>query len=299
MNYKNIIKSRKMRSRILRILQFIPDKAMLKLQYKIKLGRKLNLKDPKRFTEKIQWYKLNYRNPLMRKCVNKYTVREYVESKGLKDILIPLYAHYKWVEDVDWDLLPDQFVIKTQHGGGGLNVIIVPDKKSISKESVVERLHFSTDTLGKTSGGREWAYGGMSTGIVIEQLLVNDENPEAGIYDYKLFCYKGHVKYIVVDVDRYVGHKRNFYDRKWVKLDITSDCPPSDREVERPQNLDEMIKIAEKLSEDFPYVRVDLYNTNGNVYFGELTFYPWSGYVQFNPDKWDFLFGEDFDLIEY
>lgn len=97
-------------------------------------------------------------------------------------------------------------------------------------------------------------------------------------------------------MDRYIGHKRNFYDREWNNLYVTSDCPPSDREIEKPENLGEMLRVAEILSEDFPFVRVDLYSVDGKVYFGELTFYPWSGYVQYTPDEWDFIFGEDFIL---
>ncbi len=298
-DYKKVFKSRKTRSKVLKALRFVPDKPMLELQYKLKLGRKLDLKSPRRFTEKLQWYKIYYRNPVMKDCVNKYTVRKYVNEKGLENILVPLYAHYKWAEDVEWDKLPNSFVIKTQHGGGGLNVVVVPDKSKVNGDDVVKKLHYSVEKLGEKSGGREWAYGGLETGIVVEELLVNRKNPKAGINDYKIFCYNGHAKYIIVDVDRYIGHKRNFYDREWNNLHVTSDCPAADREIERPENLDEMLAVAEKLSEDFPYVRVDLYNVDGKVYFGELTFYPWSGYVQYTPDEADFWFGNDFELRKF
>lgn len=299
LDYKKVFKSRKTRSRVLKALRFIPDKLMVKVQYRLKLGRKLNLKTPQRFTEKLQWYKLYYHNPVMKDCVNKYTVREYVKKKGLESILVPLYAHYKWFEDVEWDKLPNSFVIKTQHGGGGLNVIVVPEKSKINRDEVANKLHYSVEKLGDSSGGREWAYGGLETGIVVEELLINRENPEAGVNDYKIFCYNGHAKYIIVDVDRYIGHKRNFYDRDWNNLHVTSDCPASDRDIERPDNLDEMLRVAEKLSEDFPYVRVDLYSVDGKVYFGELTFYPWSGYVQYTPDEADYWFAEDFELRKF
>lgn len=298
LDYKKVFRSRRTRAKILKALRFIPDKPMLRIQYKLKLGRNLNLKTPKRFTEKLQWYKLYYRNPVMKDCVNKYTVRKVVKNKGLEKILVPLYAHYKWVEDVEWDKLPDSFVIKTQQGGGGLNVVVVPDKSKVKFEDIIAKLHYSAKKLGNKSGGREWAYGGLDTGIVVEKLLINKENPEAGVNDYKIFCYGGHAKYIIVDVDRYIGHKRNFYDREWNNLYVTSDCPASDRVIEKPDNLEEMISVAEKLSENFPYVRVDLYSVDGKVYFGEMTFYPWSGYVQFTPDEWDFRFGEDFRLSQ-
>jgi hypothetical protein len=299
MDYKKIIKTREMRGKILQLLRFVPDKPMLKVQYKMKLGRKLDLKNPKRFTEKLQWYKLYYRNPIMKQCVNKYTVREYVKSKGLEEILVPLYAHYKWVEDVEWDKLPNSFVIKTQHGGGGLNVMVVPDKSRVNKEEVVAKLSFSNIKVGQKGGGREWAYWDNPTGVVVEELLINEVNPEAGVNDYKIFCYNGKPEFIIVDVDRYIGHKRNFYDIAWNNLHVTSDCPASDREIEKPENLSEMLSIAERLSEGFPFVRVDLYNVDGKVYFGELTFYPWSGYVQYTPDDWDYKFAEDFVLEKY
>lgn len=299
MDYKKIFKTGKSRAAVLNTLSFLPDSVMLPIQYKLKLGRKLNLKSPVRFTEKLQWYKMNYRNPLMHKCVDKYLVREYVASKGLKDILIPLIGKYEVIDQIDWDELPNQFVIKTTHGGGGLNVIVCPDKSKLSMDEVKEKLSFDPHPVKANTLGREWAYYGLQPGIVVEDLLINRENPVAGINDYKIFCYGGHAKYIIVDVDRYIGHKRNFFDTDWNNLHVTSDCPAADREIERPENLDEMLKVAEKLSEDFPYVRVDLYSVDGKVYFGELTFYPWSGYVQYAPDEADFWFGEGFELITY
>ena len=294
--YKNIIKSPKTRKKILDMLWFLPDKIMLKIQYRIKLGRKLNLKNPQRFTEKLQWYKLNYHNPLMRKCVDKYTVRKYVERKGLKNILVPLIKKYDSIEAINWDELPDKFVMKTTNGGGGLNVIVCNDKSQMDIEEVEKKLESSDRIFKKNSGGREWAYYGLKRRIIVEKFLINKQNPEAGIDDYKFFCYGGVPKYIVVDVDRYIGHKRNFYDTEWNNLHIGSDCPKADRDIPKPENLDRMLRTAAILSEDFPFVRVDLYNINGKIYFGELTFYPWSGYVQYTPDSFDFILGNKFIL---
>lgn len=299
MDYKKIFRTGKSRAAVLNALSFLPDTVMLPLQYKVKLGRKLNLKDPKRFTEKLQWYKINYRNPVMHQCVDKYLVRDYVKSKGMGKTLIPLIGRYNSLDEVNWNTLPEQFVIKASHGGGGLNVILCPDKNELSMNEVKAKLSFDPHPVKANSLGREWAYYGLQPGIVVEELLINRENPEAGINDYKFFCYNGQAKYIIVDVDRYIGHKRNFYDRDWNNLHVTSDCPASEREIERPDNLDEMISVAETLANDFPFVRVDLYSVSGKVYFGELTFYPWSGYVQFLPDKWDFEFAKSFPLFRY
>ena len=298
-DYKKILRSGKSRAVVLNAFSFLPDSVMLPIQYRIKLGRKLNLKNPQRFTEKLQWYKMHYHNPLMHQCVDKYHVRKYVKAKGLSHILIPLIGKYDSLSDIKWDELPNQFVIKTTHGGGGLNVVVCDEKKNLSMAQLKEKLSFDPHPIKENTLGREWAYYGLKPGIVIEELLVNKENPQAGINDYKIFCYSGKAEYIVVDVDRYIGHKRNFYDRKWNNLNISSDCPASDREILKPDNFDEMLKIAEKLARDFPFVRVDLYNLDGKIYFGELTFYPWSGYVQYSPDKWDYKLGENFKLQSY
>lgn len=296
--YKNIIKSPLARKRILNLLSFMPDELMLKLQYRIKLRRKLDLKNPQRFTEKLQWYKINYRNPLMRECVDKYTVRNYVERKGLKDILVPLIKKYDSIEDVNWNELPNEFVMKTTNGSGGLNVIVCNDKSKMDFNETKKNLESADSVSHNNSGGREWAYYGLKRNIIVEKLLINKQNPEAGIDDYKIFCYAGMPKYIIVDVDRYIGHKRNFYDIEWNNLHIESDCPKANRDIPKPKNLDKMLMVAGKLSEDFPYVRVDLYNIDGEIHFGELTFYPWSGYVQFEPDSFDYKLGKEFVLPE-
>ena len=294
MDYKKIFKSSASRELVLNMLRFVPSKSMLKLQYRIKTGRNLNLKNPERFTEKLQWYKLYYRNAIMHRCVDKLQVRDYIKDKGLEDILVTLYGYYANIEQVDFDSLPEQFVIKTTNGGGGLNVAVVTDKKKFLESEDKTKL-IAKPSL-KNSGGREWAYYGLEPGIIVEELLVNTEKPEAGVNDYKFFCFNGKVECIVVDIDRYIGHKRNFYDASWNNLDVISDCEATDREIPMPENFELMKQIAEKLSEDFPFVRVDLYNINGKIYFGELTFYPWSGYVQYTPDWFDFELGEKFVL---
>lgn len=297
MDYKKIFRTRAARAVVLDCLRFVPNATMLKLQYWIKTGRALNLKNPRRYTEKLQWYKLHYRNPVMRRCVDKYAVREYVASKGLDDILVALYGKYRSLDEIHWESLPNSFVLKTTNGGGGLDVVLCRDKNDLDVERLKKTL--VCQRFKPRSGGREWAYYGLEPGIVVEELLINERNPEAGVNDYKIFCYNGKPRYIIVDVDRYIGHKRNFYDENWNRIEGASDCPPAETDVEKPKNFERMMEIAAKLSEDFPYVRVDLYNLEGKIYFGELTFYPWSGYVQFEPDELDFRFGEPFALEKY
>ena len=296
MDYKRIIKSQRIRFAILNLLSWVPDKMMIKLQYRIKMGRKLNLKNPERFTEKLQWYKLYYRNPIMHKCVDKYEVRKYIKSKGLESILNKLYGVYERPEEIDFDKLPNKFVIKTTSGSGGQNVYVCEDKSKLNITELISKLKYWLKLNPKKSFGREWAYESTNNRIIVEKYLEGNDEGLSGINDFKFFCYNGKVEYIVFDGDRYVRHKRSFYDRNWNYIDIQSDCDKLDNIIKKPKNLKEMIEVAEKLSSDFPFVRVDLYSIKGKIYFGELTFYPWTGYVQYDPDEFDYDLGKNFPL---
>lgn len=291
--YKKFL-PKKCRFALLRFLKFIPDKQMIQFQYWMKNHRKLNLENPQRYTEKIQWYKLYYRNELMPICVDKYRVREYIESKHLSDILVKLYGVYDNVEDISFNLLPNRFVLKTSNGSG--TNIICKNKNEISKEVIVERVYrFLRQS--HASAGREWAYALGSPKIIIEELLEDPNTTDGSVSDFKFLCFNGQPEYIVLDIDRFTNHKRNIYDVQWNDLHIESDCPCiNDRTIERPANLGKMIEIATNLCEDFPAVRVDLYNINGRIYFGELTFFPWSGYVRYKPDSFDYEMGKKFIL---
>lgn len=291
--YKKIIRSKKLRFKILSMLKAVPDKQMLELQYYIKHGRRLDLKNPKRYTEKIQWYKLYYRDPIMAQCVDKYRVREYVKSKGLENILNELYGVYDNIEQVEWDKLPDKFAIKTTNGSG--TNLFCSNKNSLDIEKVNEQFknYFEQSNA---SAGREWVYSDRYRKVIVENLLEDKKQTDGSINDYKFLCFNGKPEYIVYDTDRFTNHKRNIYDLEWNDLHIASDCECCDRPINPPENLKEMIEVAQKLCEDFPAVRVDLYSIEGKIYFGELTFFPWSGYVQFTPDSFDYEMGEKFIL---
>lgn len=295
MNYKRIIKNQRIRFAILKALRWIPDRIMLSIQYRIKLGRKCNFKNPQRWTEKLQLYKISYRNPILHKCVDKYDVREYIKNKGLDNILVKLYGVWDRASDIDFNKLPASFVLKTTNGGGGEDVILVRDKSKINRDQTV---HFLSKKLYKeVNAGREWAYIGIEKPrIIAEELLVNKTTPNAGIDDYKILCFNGSPQIIIVDHNRYINHKRNFYSVNWERIDVTSDHDQFDEDFPAPKNLDQMLAIAKILSSDFPFVRVDLYNVDGKIYFGELTFYPWAGYVQFKPDKFDFTLGNMMEI---
>lgn len=291
MDYKKIISSQKLRFQILRILKFVPDSIMLSLQYYIKMGKKCHIKTPCTWTEKLQLYKMYYRNPLLGKCVDKYEVRNYIEKKGLKDNLVKLYGVYSDANEIDFDKLPEQFVLKTTDGGGGNNVVIVKDKALLDITALRKQLK-SWVNVKDVNAGREWAYTQIKKSqIIAEELLINPVCPEAGVEDFKILCFHGEPKYIIVDKDRYLDHKRNFYDLNWNKIDVATDHDQFETYYPKPENLTGMIDIAKVLSKDFPFVRVDLYNIKGKIYFGELTFYPWSGYVKFTPEKFDIHLG--------
>lgn len=278
---------------LLKLLSFVPDKTMLKWQYKIQLGRKLNIKNPTRYTEKLQWYKLYYHNPVMTQCVDKYEVRDYVKSKGLEHILNELYAVYEIGEKIDFESLPQSFAIKTTNGSG--TNLFVKNKNDVDLRSLEKEIKTFSKRPHK-SAGREWAYNNVKNRIVVEKLLVDEENEFGGINDYKILCFNGKVECIIVDVSRFSNHRRNFYSTEWERLTVESDHPNFEPDIERPKNLEEMLRIAEILSQGFPEVRVDLYNISGTIIFGELTFYPWSGYVKFIPDEYDYCLGTRFDI---
>lgn len=301
-SYKRIIKSQKLRFAIIKALSFLPDKIMLALQYYVKFHRKCNFTNPQRWTEKLQLYKMHYHNPILGLCVDKYEVRKYIKEKGLESILVNLYGLYNHYNDIDYDSLPNSFVLKTTDGGGGLNVILVKDKSTIDYNSIQSEFKkwIERFSVGATPWGREWAYSQIkSSRIVAEELLINNVNPEAGVEDFKILCFYGEPKYIIVDKDRYINHKRNFYDTEWNRINVTTDHQQFENPYPKPKNFERMLDIAKILSADFPFVRVDLYNVDGNIYFGELTFYPWSGYVSFTPDEFDYKLGSLMDCSAF
>lgn len=299
MNYKKIVRSKGLRQKIMKLLSFVPDKMMLRFQYKLKLGRSLDLTAPRRYTEKLQLYKLYYRNPALGQCVDKLRVREYVARKGI-DVSFPaLYGVYNKGEEIDFEKLPDRFVIKTTDGGGGDNIVICRDKQKLDIPATVKKLN-SWLNKKNVNAGREWAYTLIPKSVIIvEEFLENPVNPDSGLEDYKILCFDGQPYCIVHDTDRYTGHKRNFYNLNWENLHISSDCPNPSSESPKPDNLEKMLEIASQLSWEFPFVRVDLYSIKGKIYFGELTFYPWSGYVQFKPDSFDFELGNRFNISNF
>lgn len=298
MDYKKIVKSRKLRFLILNCCSWVPDSIMLRVQYYIKMGRRLSLKHPRRFSEKLQWYKLYYRNPLMFTCVDKYDVRGYISSKEYSDLLNECYGVYDSARDIPFKELPNRFVIKTTDGGGGQNVFICKDKSNLDIEKLIEKLDGWKNKI-RVHPGREWAYTGIKGSRFIVEKYIESALEKGGLVDYKFHCFNGNVKYLYVIADRDMGDKcgLGIYTIDFERIDtIRADEKPLSRNIEKPYNFEEMVKIAKNLSSDFPHVRVDLYNVEGKIIFGEFTFYDASGYMRFSPDSFDFELGEEFVL---
>ena len=292
--YKKILKNKNTRFRILSALRFIPDKPMLRLQYRIKCGRALDLQAPKRYTEKVQWYKLFYRDPVMQQCADKYRVRAYVEGKGLGHILNELYDVFETPEDIRLDQLPEQFVLKLSNGSG--TNLLCRNKSELNLADVQQKFRDFLVQSG-ASAGREWVYDGGKKVIVAEKLLEEPDRPGQDLRDYKILCFDGEPEYIICVDGRYTDHYCHVvYDPHWNKQNVVIGESSNAADYQKPDTLEEMLEIARTLSKDFPAVRIDLYDIGGKILFGEMTYFPWSGYMKFEPDDFDYVLGEKFNL---
>lgn len=256
-------------------------------------GFKMNLQNPKTFNEKLQWLKLHDRNPLYSKLVDKYEVKEYISDILGEEYIIPTIGIYNSFDEINFDEIPNQFVIKCTHDSS--SVMICKDKKSFDFLECRKRINAA---LHKNYyyGGREWPYKNVKPRILIEKYMVDDKFQE--LRDYKFFCFHGKVRYFKIDFNRFTNHGANYYDenKKIVSIGEVI-CPPDfDKEIIFPKSLDKMIELSEKISSKIPFVRVDFYDVNGKIYFGEITFYPASGFGQFTDSKWDEELGKLIDI---
>lgn len=267
----------------------IPDKLYLSLRYRCIMGSWINWKNPQTFTEKLQWLKLYNRKPEYTKMVDKYAVKEYVVNLIGEEYIIPTLGVWDKPEDIDWDSLPNQFVLKTTHGGGGGGVVICKDKATFDKTTAIAKLKESmaSDIY---SGLREWPYKDVPKRIIAEKFMAPEKSPAPkDLLDYKFFCFNGMVRFFKVDFGRFVEHHANYYSPEGELLEFGEQGlePDPNYPIELPNNLGEMIALAEKLSANEPFLRVDLFNVNGNIYFGELTFYPASGMLPWTTEEAD------------
>jgi hypothetical protein len=268
--------------------RWLPDSLWLKIVYKAKHGRKLDLKRPKAYTEKLQWLKIHDHNPLYPTLVDKHAVKDYVSQKIGKQYVFPCYGVWNSFDEIDFSKLPNQFVLKCTHDSGG--IVICKDKQSFDKDAARKVIEKALK-LDFWEWSREWAYTDVPHRVLAEKYMVDESGEE--LKDYKFFCFNGEPRFIEVDFDRYVDHHRNIYDLNWNLLDCEIRYKSDrNRVIPCPQNLDEMLAIARTLSEGFPHVRIDLYNISGCAYFGEFTFYHGGGWEKFKPLKWDYVFGD-------
>lgn len=245
---------------------------------------KIDLNDPKTFNEKITWLKLNYRFGKGNIIADKYLVREYIKKKIGADYLIPLINVYDSADEINFDNLPDQFVLKPNHGSGW--VIICEDKESADIEAYRKKLNYWMSLDFEILSG-EWQYSGIKKRILCEELIQELKN----VVDYKFYCFNGRPRCVQVDFDRHTKHTRSFYDIGWNKMDLSLLYPPGEKEMQKPTGLDEMVEVAITLSKGFPFCRVDLYDVNGKIYFGEITLHPEAGVGPFGSYEQDLIMG--------
>ncbi len=271
-------------------LNWIPDRQYLQLVYRIMMRKKLNIDSPATFNEKLQWLKLNDRNPAYTTYVDKYEVRTHVAEKIGENYLVPLLHVFDSVEQVDWDSLPHKFALKWSHGSG--TNIICTDKDKLDIKSAQIKLE-------KWRGinwywyGREWPYKDIKPRIVCEKFISDlDQVPD----DYKVLCFNGKAKLIEVHLDRYGNHKQDYYDIEWNKTSISQEGTSSDSAKSRPPQLEKMIQLSELLAAPMRHVRIDWFIVRDQLYFGEITFYDASGFVPFDNETDDYLLGSWLDL---
>ena len=275
---------------LVRLASVIPDKIYLEWRYYLEMRSKLNLDNPQTFSEKLQWLKLYNRRPEYTCMVDKYAVKEYVANIIGEEYIIPTLGVWDRFEDINFDVFPSQFVLKTTHGGGNTGVVICKDKNKFDLDAAKTKLNRSLKrNIYKYY--REWPYKDVQPRIIAEQYMEDESGYE--LNDYKFFCFDGEVKAILIATERHTknGPYFDYFDKDFNHLPFEQGGPNSNKQIEKPEKLDEMCEVSRKLSKGIPHVRVDLYCVKGKIYFGELTFFDSSGLAEFNPKEWNYTFG--------
>jgi len=271
------------------LLNWVPDEAYLKLAFRMNMGKKLNLENPQTYSEKLQWLKLHDRNSEYTRMVDKYEVKHYVAERIGEEYIIPTLGVWDRFDQIDFDSLPDQFVLKCTHDSGGL--VICRDKREFDKEAARNKIARSLKR-DYYYNNREWPYKHVKRRIIAEMYMEDKEGGE--LKDYKFFTFDGKVKALFIATDRYAATETcfDFFDENFNHLPFTNGHPNATNTPKKPEGLEEMIALAEKLGEGLPQARIDLYNIDGKIYFGEITFFHWSGMKPFDPEEWDYKFGQ-------
>lgn len=276
-----------------KLSRLIPDRIYLQIVYFRHFKKFIDFDNPKTFNEKIQWLKLNYRKEEYTNLVDKYRVKQYITKLIGEEYVIPTLGVWKNVDDIDFKSLPEKFVLKCNNDSGG--IVICKNKKDFDE---VKAKSFLKERL-KNNGywyGREWPYKNVKPCIIAEKYM--EDSISKDLKDYKFFCFNGSMEFFDIDIDRFIEHRSNYYDRNGNFLPFGKTyCPPDyTKKIEMPKNLDKMIELAETISHNTVLSRIDLYEIDGQVYFGEITFYPGSGFSPFTDEKWDYKLGDMIDL---
>lgn len=271
------------------LLRWMSDKAYLKLAFRMEMGKKLDLENPKTYNEKLQWLKIYDRKPIYTTMVDKYAVKKLIAEKIGEQYVIPTLGVWDSFDDIDFDSLPHQFVLKCTHDSGGL--VICRDKSKLDIDAARKKIN---KFLKREYfwGKREWPYKDVPPRIIAEQYMEDEETAE--LRDYKFFCFNGSMEALFIATDRQVPGeevKFDFFDKNCERLPLKQGHQNAKNLPKMPGRFNEMKTLAEILSKDIPHVRIDFYEVNGKVYFGEMTFYHFSGLVPFEPEEWDYTFG--------
>lgn len=277
-------------------LKFLPNKPYLQLFYFATTGKFINFKNPKGFNEKLQWLKIHDKRSEYTKLVDKLAVREHIKEVLGEEYLFPLLGAWESFDAIDFEALPEQFVLKCNHDSGSTKVI--KKKSALSNEDFDELRKFFSNRLKRDfyHAGREYPYKGIKPYIIAEQFMVDESAPEKSIEDYKFFCFGGEPKLMFVSTDRSTDVKFDFFDMDFNHLDIVNIHPQSGKEIKKSEKFEEMKEIAAKLSKGMRHVRIDLYELNGKIYFGEYTFFHGGGFSVFYPEQWERKLGDWIEL---
>lgn len=279
----------KKRQILKKIFRIVPDKIYLNIKFLKNFGKLINFTHPRTYNEKLQWLKVYDRNPFYNIIVDKYRVKEYVTKKIGEEHVIKLLGVWDKFDDIDFDSLPNQFVLKCNHDCGGL--VICKDKGTFDIIAAKKKLesHLKNNYYWDH---REWPYKDVKPLIFAEEYMVDESGYE--LKDYKFFCFNGEPKVLFIAQDRDNVNeetKFDFYDMDFNHLPIKNGHPNANVIQEKPAGFEKMKELGMKLSKGIPHVRVDFYNINGRIYFGEMTLFHWSGFVKFEPSEWDTIFG--------
>jgi len=269
----------------------LSDKAYAKVRYKLERGVFPDLRNPERLTEKIQQLKLFDRNPLRQRVADRIKMRDYVLEKISSDHLIPVLGVYDFFKEKEWGRLPNQFVLKANHGCGFVKII---RDKPAEKFEKIKQLTEYWQAQDYSKLGREWVYKDLPRSIIAEELLLSESGDVPS--DYKFTCIHGRVEFVQVDFGRFSDQKRNLYDRDFNLLDVKLLYPQTEDELDKPALWDDAVELSEKLAEDFDFIRADLYLIDSKIYVGELTNFPGSGFIGFEPDEFDKEMGNKLSL---